>query len=266
MPPVPEMIEVECYRRVAAAALGRRIRAVKVVDDRYCRGATTARTLRAALVGRRFTEARRHGKLLVLETTGPPLGLRFGMTGGLVVDGAAALDRLRYGPGRFDRAWVRFSVRFDGGGELLLHDPRRLGSVELAPDESAMGPDAGTVTAAQLRAALTTRGPGPGPAVKARLQDQARLAGVGNLLSDEILWRAALAPQRPSGSLTTPELRRLHRHLLATVAELTERGGSHTGDLMPERRPGGHCPRDAAALRRDTVGGRTAWWCPAHQH
>ena len=47
--------------------------------------------------------------------------------------------------------------------------------------------------------------------------------------------------------------------------ELLARGGSHTGDLMEERRPGGHCPRDGAALARATVGGRTTWWCPAHQ-
>ena len=36
-------------------------------------------------------------------TGGPTLGLRFGMTGGLVVDGQQALDRLRYGPGRLRR-------------------------------------------------------------------------------------------------------------------------------------------------------------------
>jgi len=61
-------------------------------------------------------------------------------------------------------------------------------------------------------------------------------------------------------------LRRLHKHLHATVHELIERGGSHTGDLMPERHPGGVCPRDGTPLVRSTVGGRTSWWCPKHQH
>lgn len=255
------MIEVELYRQVAEAALGRPIRGVRVVDGRYCRGGTTARTLSGALVGAQFVAARRHGKLLVLESSGAPLGLRFGMTGGLVVDGRAALDRLRYGPGRFNPAWVRFRVRFADGGEMALHDPRRLGSVQLAPDETALGPDAGAVTVAGLRRAL---GASSAP-LKARLQDQARLAGLGNLLCDEILWRAGLAPGRPARSLTAAELRRLHRHLVATVRQLTERGGSHTGDLMPERRPGGRCPRDGTPLRRTTVGGRTTWWCPTHQ-
>lgn len=261
------MIEVEYYRRLATAALGREIAGVTVVDARYVRGATTPRALAAALVGARLVAARRHGKLLVLDAGGgrPPLGLRFGMTGDLVVDGATALDRLQYGSRTHRPAWVRFRVRFADGGRLELHDPRRLGSVELCPDESVLGPDAAAVTLAQLRTALGARAPGAGPPLKARLQDQGRLAGVGNLLSDEILWRAGLAPQRPSGALTPAELRRLHRHLRGTVAELTERGGSHTGDLMAERTPGGRCPRDGAELRRATVGGRTAWWCPAHQ-
>ena len=95
--------------------------------------------------------------------------------------------------------------------------------------------------------------------------DQARLAGVGNLLADETLWRAGLDPRRPAGSLTHSELRRLHRHLRAAVSDLISRGGSHAGDLMPARARGGVCPRDGSPLTRGTVGGRTTWWCPAHQ-
>jgi formamidopyrimidine-DNA glycosylase len=103
-------------------------------------------------------------------------------------------------------------------------------------------------------------------ALKARLLDQSRLAGVGNLIADEVLWRAGLAPARPANSLTANELRRLHRHVATGLADLIRRGGSHLGDLQPERRPGGHCPRDHAELSRGVVGGRTTWWCPRHQH
>ena len=79
-------------------------------------------------------------------------------------------------------------------------------------------------------------------ALKARLLDQSRLAGVGNLIADEVLWRAGLAPARPARSLTGSELRRLHRHLTAWLADLIRRGGSHTGDLQPERQPGRRVP------------------------
>jgi formamidopyrimidine-DNA glycosylase len=96
--------------------------------------------------------------------------------------------------------------------------------------------------------------------------DQAHLAGLGNLLADEVLWRAGLSPFRPAGGLTGAEIRRLHHQLRAALTEMAERGGSHTGDLMPARVPGGKCPRDGHVLRRDKIAGRTTWWCPAHQH
>jgi len=105
---VPEILEVERYRAVAEQALDRPIAQAWMVDARYGRGGTTPAGLRAALVGRTFEAARRRGKLLLLDVKdGPTLGVRFGMTGGLVVDGREALDRLRYGPGVFDDKWVR---------------------------------------------------------------------------------------------------------------------------------------------------------------
>ena len=104
-----------------------------MVDARYGRGGTTPARLRSALVGHSFTAARRIGKLLLLDTDdGPTLGLRFGMTGGLVVDGAQALDRLQYGPGVFNDKWVRVRITFADGGQPPLHHPRRFGSVEIA--------------------------------------------------------------------------------------------------------------------------------------
>lgn len=95
--------------------------------------------------------------------------------------------------------------------------------------------------------------------------DQARLAGVGNLLADESLWRAGLDPSRRD-PLTEAELHVWHKALRATLLQLGRRGGSHMGDLMEERHAGGRCPKDGAALRTATVGGRTTWWCPLHQH
>ena len=85
---MPEMIEVEYYRRVAERTVGRTVRAVVAPDDWYLKGDTTARALRATVAGRTVTGTRRIGKLLLLDTDGPTLGLRFGMTGRLLVDGA----------------------------------------------------------------------------------------------------------------------------------------------------------------------------------
>ncbi len=265
---MPELPEVEAYRHLAEEALNRPISSVTVHDPRFVRGETTARGLRRVLVGASFTAARRRGKLMILDLAGTPastghrFGIRFGMTGSLLVDGRGAIDELIYSPRRAEPRWDRFSVAFADGGTLVVHDPRLLGGVSLDPDEAVLGPDAMTVTVAQLRHALE----GSAAPLKARLMDQARLAGVGNLIADEVLWRASLAPQRRAGSLTPAEIRRLHRHLRRALDELSTRGGSHLGDLMPARHPGGRCPRDGAELMRSTVGGRTTWWCGRHQH
>jgi formamidopyrimidine-DNA glycosylase len=259
---VPELPEVEYYRLLATETLGRTIAKVDAPDAWFLKGGTTATALRRALEGRSFTGARRIGKLLLLDTNGagPTLGLRFGMTGKLVVDGRAGVDDLIYSSNVANPAWDRFRLRFDGGGDLRIRDPRRLGGVQLDPDESRLGPDARSVTLAALRHALQSTAP-----LKARLMNQARLAGVGNLIADEALWRAGLDPVRPANSLDGAETRRLHRHLLRTVEDMLEQGGSHTGDLLPNRLPGGMCPRDGVPLVRRTVGGRTTWSCPDHQ-
>jgi formamidopyrimidine-DNA glycosylase len=167
----------------------------------------------------------------------------------------------------FNDKWVRARFTFEDGGHMLVHDPRRFGSLQLAPDEDRLGPDALTVSLPQLRSALAV-GPGrEGTAapLKARLMDQERVAGVGNLLADEILWRAGLDPSRRT-PLTDAELRVLHKELRATLRQLGRRGGSHMGELMEHRATGGRCPRDGTELRRETVGGRTTYWCPVHQH
>jgi formamidopyrimidine-DNA glycosylase len=133
--------------------------------------------------------------------------------------------------------------------------------VSLDPDVSGLGPDAASIGVAALAAALS----GSQAPLKARLLDQSRVAGIGNLMADEVLWRAGLSPLRLAGSLTPTEVRRLQRNLARTIEVLTDRGGSHRGDLMDERRSGGRCPRDGTELTRTTVGGRTSWWCPLHQ-
>ena len=261
------MIEVEAYRLLAErAALCRRIRAIEAPDAWYLKRGLVAPALEI-MVGGELVAARRRGKLLLLDTAGPGgdagpvLGLRFGMSGRLVVDGAAGVAELRHSSNQALAAYDRFGLAFADGGHLRVRDPRRLGGVEIDPPEARLGGDAGSVSVGTLTQALAgSRAP-----LKARLMDQARLAGIGNLIADEVLWRASLSPSRPAQSLSPADVRRLHRHLRAALADMGSRGGSHTGDLMAERRRGGACPKDGRPLERATVGGRTTWWCPWHQ-
>lgn len=264
---VPELPEAESARAVIErAALDRKITAVDDTDGYICRPHPPGQ-IAAALTGTTLTAAHRRGKTLWCDTGGGPvLGIHLGMSGKIVIadpdgtetDGGDYWER---GRARGDYRHTRFSLTFADGGTLRLIDPRRLGRVRLDPPLDRLGPDAATIGEAQFASALQ-RGTAP---VKARLLDQHALAGVGNLLADDILWRAALTPARPVDTLTAPERRRLHQALRDTIGEALRDGGVHTLPLVPHRRPGGHCPRDGAELRRTKVGGRTTFWCPAHQ-
>jgi formamidopyrimidine-DNA glycosylase len=252
---LPELPEVDAYRRLATRVVGRTVLDVATPDPWYVKQGDPR-----ALIGHRVARVRRRGKALFFDTDGPTLGVRFGMTGRLVVDGTPGVDALLYSSNDDRPSYDRFALRLSQG-TMVVRDPRRLGGVFIDPDEARLGPDALGISVAALRAALTgSRAP-----LKARLMDQAHVAGVGNLVADEALWRARLDPARPAGGLTPEESRRLARAVRSALAELIERGGSHTGDLMPERSPGGRCPRDATPLARRRVGGRTTWSCPLCQ-
>ncbi len=262
MSAVPELPEVEAYRGRAMAAVGRPVAEVSVPDPWYVKQGATPATLVAVLSGSRLVGARRIGKLLLVGTErGPVVGIRFGMTGTLVVDGDSGVGPLLYGPRRDDPNWDRLALRFEDGGSLVVRDPRRLGGITVDPDTSHLGPDALSITRRQLGAALA----GSTVALKARLLDQARIAGIGNLIADELLWRAGVSPLRPAASLSGDELDRVHGERGRTLADLMARGGSHRGDLMGERHPGGRCPKDGAELTKSVVGGRATWWCAVHQ-
>lgn len=260
---MPEIIEVEIFRRLADRVVGRRVSEVETPDHWYLKGSTSADQVVGATEGATVGGTDRIGKLLLVDLGDdrPVLGLRFGMTGRLVLDGDAPIEELLYTSRRDAPEWDRFALRFDDGSRLRISDPRRLGAVELDPDTSSLGPDAWTISGADLAEALHgARGP-----LKARLLDQQRVAGLGNLLVDETLWRAGLDPAQTAGALPPDVVDDLAEHIRSTVADLAQRGGSHTGDLQEERHREGTCPADGAPLERRTIGGRTTYSCPAHQ-
>jgi formamidopyrimidine-DNA glycosylase len=281
---VPELPEVETARKVIAErALHRTIVAVDDTDSYVCRPHAPGQ-IRDALLGRQLIAAHRRGKTMWCETSGldgsaehgsaehgsaehgPDLGLHLGMAGRIVVE-SPGLETVWGGePFRRDaqpaRAqWDRFRLDFADGGSLVLFDKRRLSRVRLNPGLAALGPDAGTVTEAEFRD-LVRRGT---VAVKARLLDQSKIAGVGNLLADEALWQARISPQASAGSLSRPAVRRLYQSLQAALASAEANGGVHTGEVIAARRRGGVCPRCGAPMRQGVVGGRTTWWCSREQ-
>jgi formamidopyrimidine-DNA glycosylase len=278
---MPELPEVESARVVIEqAALGRVIADVDDSDSYECRPHRPGE-IRAALVGRRLTAVHRRGKSMWCDTsgigpdgsgpdeasaTGPALGIHLGMSGKIVIaDGHGGEieggDYWRRGRADGDHRFSRFSLTFADGGALLLVDPRRLGRVRLDPPVDELGPDAREITPAQFRVAFA-RGTAP---VKGRLLDQDAIAGIGNLLADQVLWQAKIHPARPVGELTKADVDRLFRAVRRAVESSVTGGGVHTLPILSFRRVDGHCSRCGAPMVRGKVAGRTTWWCSREQ-
>ncbi|HJP65748.1 MAG TPA: DNA-formamidopyrimidine glycosylase family protein [Actinomycetota bacterium] len=258
---MPELPDVEAYRRFFRRhAAGKRVRSVGA-DPTILRNISPQRLSRA-LRGRTFEEPDRHGKWLVAWTDGPALLLHFGMTGDLIWSGD---EPQRH---RHDRLWLGL----DDGGELRYRNMRKIGGVWLAHDEDearhimgALGPDALTVDRATFLRLLERRRGG----IKAALMDQTLVAGVGNLIADEVLWQARLHPKRRIETLGEEQ----RRTLFSTMHRVLKESVDHF-DYVPRKRswlshvrgrPGARCPRCHTPLARTVAGGRTTYFCPSCQ-
>ncbi|MEU7313626.1 DNA-formamidopyrimidine glycosylase family protein [Streptomyces sp. NPDC007083] len=259
---MPELPDVESFRKVLAeCAQGRTIRRVEVRDAGVLHG-TSARRFSRDLAGREVREPERHGKWLLVHTDGPTLLLHFGMTGRLVC--AEADDP----PHRHDRILFTLGAA-RRARQLRYRDQRKLKGLWYADDPEAarrldeQGPDALTASRADLDAALAARR----GHLKSALLDQSVLAGLGNLLTDEILWQARLHPSRTTRSLTEDERAALHRTLRRVLRASVRAGYVPPRDTwLTGRRdvPGGAppCPHCGTRLRTAPVAGRTTLWCP----
>ena len=98
--------------------------------------------------------------------------------------------------------------------------------------------------------------------------DQAVIAGLGNLLTDEICWQARLHPSRPVAGLEPDEIRRLHatmRRVLRTAVRHGRVPGLPRWLTRVRDDPDPSCPRCGTRLARGRAGGRTTRWCPRCQ-
>ncbi|MCN9243507.1 Fpg/Nei family DNA glycosylase [Streptomyces sp. RY43-2] len=258
---MPELPDVEGFRQVLMRCGSRRcVTDVDVRDAGVLRG-VTERRLCGELTGRCLKKPWRHGKWLFVPTDGDvTLVCHFGMTGSL------RCCRPDEPIERHDR--IVFTL--DDTRHLRYRDQRKLQGVQLTDRDGLdrilgrLGPDALTVGRAEFRELLSGRR----GAVKGALMDQSVIAGLGNLLCDEILWRARVEPRTPVRDLGEAALRRVHT-AMGRVLETAVRAA-----CVPPRRTWltgrrddsePRCPRCGHHLCAGRVAGRRTVWCPVCQ-
>jgi formamidopyrimidine-DNA glycosylase len=258
---VPELPDVEGYRRYwTRYAVGRRVVGVDVPNPAILRNRSVA-SVRRTLRGRRFEDAERRGKWLLAPSDGPTILLHFGMTGLLVWRGGDGSERHRH-----DRLVFRFSE-----GELRYRNMRMLGGAWVARDDRELdglvgdlGPDAADVDRETFEGLLAGRRGG----IKATLMNQRVIAGIGNELSDELLWRARVHPGRGIATLERRDFGVLHRAVRDVLTASMRHGRIPRERRWLEGQRGrrdARCPRCHAELRRSRIAGRTSYWCPRCQ-
>lgn len=225
---MPELPEIESLRRSLRATIrGARVLGggVRRRDMLHRAPGAPAHPLAA---GDEVLELHRKGKQLVLEMrSGSCLLLHLGMSGSIrVCVGEMEPESHVHALWQLQRDAVTMSLRH--------RDPRRFGWLEShasmasvhASAWSALGPDALEISSEQLAASLReSRRP-----LKSLLLDQGRIAGLGNIYVDEILFRAGLHPECASHRVPPGVVSRLARITREVLARAVELGGSTIRD------------------------------------
>ena len=283
---MPELPEVESLvRDLSASVIGRTICRVEIHKEKLFSAAPGLTV--EDLCGRRIERLWRRGKLTVWELSdGLALVVHLKLAGQIV-----HLDRngqeLAHG-GHPVPMWgaplphksSHVVLWLDDDSVLYLTDIRQFARLVLMPDtqveaflkKQRLGPEPLTrrFTARELGTKLHRRS----IALKTAMLDQSVVGGIGNIYTDESLWRARLHPRRVASSLTDTEVTRLHRAIRAVLDYAVREGAAFVphGKAISDRefpychgRAGSPCPRCGKIIQKEWVGGRGTHYCPRCQ-
>jgi formamidopyrimidine-DNA glycosylase len=263
---MPELAEVEWYRKQWNAGLGKEIVDIRPhARKRVFRG-TNMRTLQENLVGQKLLRSATRGKRMLFIFSGDNwLGIHLGMTGKIRVESE------NFRPDKHDHL-----ILYQRKRALVFTDSRQFGRARFhhgsdEPDwwrsnvPEIISPDFNLEFVDQF---LDRHRNAP---IKAVLLMQNGFSGIGNWMADEILWRAKVLPSKRAGKLTAHERAAIFGGTKFVVKRSLETLGKDFSDpprnwlIHQKWRKDGICPRHRTPLRHATIGGRTTAWCPRCQ-
>jgi formamidopyrimidine-DNA glycosylase len=264
---MPELPEVECMvRKFRPLVSGLEILDFSASWPRQVNPSIVK--VRRSIRGKVITRLGRRGKYMVFHLDdGTHFLVHLGMSGRLEWSRASGEQP----------AHVRAEWRFKGRARMLFCDARKFGKIrhtsQLQEDLAHLGPEplAPGFTVACLQKELQ----GYARQLKPLLLEQSAVAGLGNIYTDEALFRARLHPLVCSSSLDRRQIARLHRAIQAvlkqgirfcgTSIDWVYPGGRMQTRLKVYRRTGEPCPRCGASILRILVGQRSTHYCPVCQ-
>ena len=273
---MPELPEVETIRRTLEPKLtGLTFTAVNILLPRMIKQPEPD-TFAAGIIDKKIEKIKRRGKyLLLLLSDNYILLVHLRMTGRLIYsDKAAPLAKHTH---------VIFTL--NDGCELRFCDTRQFGGLWLVTTDSlselpgfkklGLEPLSDMFTREYLKQELSRRR----TRIKPLLLDQTFIAGMGNIYTDEALYRARINPERLASTLTDIEIAELHRAIQEVLREGIEnrgttlrdymdgegRSGSYQDLLRVYGREGKPCTRCNLPIVRKKVGGRSSYYCPVCQ-
>jgi len=263
---MPELAEVEFFRKQWDAGLGRKVMAVELHTRKRIFRGSDPRQIVQHLTGRLFLRSSARGKRMLFEFSGGNwIGIHLGMTGKLRLEPAG------FRPEKHDHFVLHQARR-----ALVFRDARLFGRVQFHHGKAAPGwwqsggPDISSdaFDCTFLNAFLDRHGRAP---IKAVVLMQNGFSGIGNWMADEILWRARISPSLPAGDLSPRQRALLLRETRFVASESLRIIGPDFSDPPPDWlihqkwKRDGVCPRHRSPLRKGTIGGRTTAWCPRCQ-
>lgn len=273
---MPELPEVECIKNDLENLVTRkRIEKVKLLNTGLLRGITSNEFCRR-VCGKDIEKIERRGKYLLFFLSGDYLlEIHLRMTGHFLY------YQNPVKPDKYSRA-VFF---FNDGSQLHFQDARRFGTFRIWNKKELqkikpylLGPEPlnDEFNFAAFQQILHRK---PNSGVKSFLLDQGNIAGMGNIYTDESLFRAGIHPARKIKSLSQEEEKKLFQAIKETLGEGVTFGGTSIVNFRDlsgskgafqemlkvyrrEKKPCPHCGEKIARLK---VAGRSTYYCPSCQ-